>query len=668
MATTSSAGPLAAPGRKPKPPRVNAAQLHLAASIAHEIVRAEVANPLFRAVMDASHVGFLVLSTRGQILYANRALAELTGYTLDELHAFPSADVLTPRDDRERSHEILRNAVDERRDAKPRHRFMVHKNGSIVPVTASAAPMVVEGDVVGLVCQFASREAEELALDDARAHTEALRVANAELAVYRQMVARASDEVLIIQAGRVVVRNGAYRQWLGYDLHGRTIEQLFGPEHIAAAAEAIAAIEAGTSEAERITFTLTDRANRTVEMEATLSPIELNDAIAVVAVARDITERVEFERRQRATERLEALGRVSAGAAHELANTLGSLTGAISPGSSIELIEAVERARQLSSGLALVGGQAVGRPEPLSVRKVIEAAVATLPPALAKRVRIEVANAATVRGRSADLVLALGALITNALEAGNHAATVRLSTTLGLPDNAYPVAISPDGYCQIEIIDRGGGMSPDVLGRLFEPFFTTRPGHTGMGSSLAYAVIRSHGGQTTAESTTGAGTSVRVYLPRTKAKRGRRVPRAERRSAETHRVLLVDDNRALRAVTAAMLTDAGYLVTECDSAASAGEAIAKEPTFHALIVDMRLGDGTGLDVFEQAGGAESGPPTLFISGYSGEDLGGLPQSKGWRFMAKPFSGAELLAQLKKLVGTRAPAGARATASPAGDAA
>jgi CheY-like chemotaxis protein len=222
---------------------------------------------------------------------------------------------------------------------------------------------------------------------------------------------------------------------------------------------------------------------------------------------------------------------------------------------------------------------------------------------------------------------------------------------LGLPDNAQPAAISPDGYCQVEIIDRGAGMSPDVLGRLFEPFFTTRAGHTGMGSSLAYAVIRSHGGQTTADSEVG-GTALRVYLPRTKARRAPRTPRSELTHTETRRVLLVDDNRALRAVTAVMLAAAGYDVTECASAAAAAETIATQPPFDALVVDMRLGDGTGLDVFELAGGLESGPPTLFISGYSGDDLAGLPQSKAWQFMAKPFSRQELLNQLKTLVGSR----------------
>lgn len=630
---------------------LDGAQLRLTTSLASDILRDELPSPLFRAVMDASYAGFLIVSPERRILYANRAMADLTGYAVDELIALPSTDVLTPEADRAPTAAALRRAFSEHREPTLHHRVVVRKDGTPAPIWSSAGAMIVDGVVVAIVVQFGSREAEAAALTAAESQADALRVANAELALYRQMVARASDEVLILQDGRVVVRNGAYRQRLGYDVHGLTVEELFGADRAAAAEQAIAAIVSGASEAERVTFTLADSTGRPAAMEATLSPIELEGATAVVAVARDISERVELERRERASERLEALGRVSAGAAHELANALGSLTGALSPESSVELIEAVERARQLSSGLALVGGQAVGRPEPLSVRRVLEAAVASLPPALATRVQVEVAAPATVRGRRADLVLAFSALITNALEAGTGPATVRLSTMLGLPDNAQPAAISPDGYCQVEIIDRGAGMSPDVLGRLFEPFFTTRAGHTGMGSSLAYAVIRSHGGQTTADSEVG-GTALRVYLPRTKARRAPRTPRSESTRTETRRVLLVDDNRALRAVTAVMLAAAGYDVTECASTAAAAEAIATQPLFDALVVDMRLGDGTGLDVFERAGGLESGPPTLFISGYSGDDLAGLPQSKAWQFMAKPFSRQELLNQLKTLVGSR----------------
>ncbi len=648
----------------PRPPRsgppagtpLPGAQLGLWSALAAPIVRRELSNPLFRAVMEASHSAFLIVNPERRILYANRALAELTGYSLHELVALPSSDVLTAPAERMQVERELQAAFGGACVGGAHRRGVLHRDGHRIPVAASTRPLVIEGEVLALVIELSSRASEEAAMARVRAHSEALRASNAELEIYREMVARASDAIMIVVEDRVVVRNASYRERLGFDVLGHALDDMLEGEPLAEARGAVGRIARGESEAERILFPLVSAHGEQLEMEATLSPIDLAGQPAVLAVLRDVSARLALERHMRVRERLDALGRVSAGAAHELANTLGSLIGAMAPDTSPEITDAVDRARRLARGLALVGGQEVGRAKAVPVRPLLRAAVDALPPELADRVQIEQAapgSLGSVNGRRDDLVLALSALIMNALEASDGPARVRLSTVVGLPDGAQPEEPCPDGYCLVEISDAGPGMPPADLSRLFEPFFTTKPGRTGLGASLAYSVIRAHGGQTTAASVEGEGTTVRVTLPRRQAaSTRRRTRRAAPADAGTRRVLLADDNDALRTVTAAILRGAGFEVTESATAEHARAVIESDAAaapFDALVLDMRLGDGSGLDLFEAAGGLKSAPPTLFISGYSGDELGGLPASDQWQFLMKPFGRDDLLRHLTAVI-------------------
>ncbi|MDA0365818.1 MAG: PAS domain S-box protein [Chloroflexi bacterium] len=168
--------------------------------------------------------------------------------------------------------------------------------GQMLPLSALIVLGVIASLTVlmqseSVVSAYLAPEEPSAAQTPIEAQANALRVAHAELAVYRQMVARAADEMLILQNGRVVVRNGAFNDRLGYDLYGQALTSLVHPRDLAAAANAIRAIESGERDEARITLTLRGRLGQTIELEASLSPIELNGSTAVVAVARDISER-----------------------------------------------------------------------------------------------------------------------------------------------------------------------------------------------------------------------------------------------------------------------------------------------------------------------------------------------------------------------------------------
>ncbi|MDA1003280.1 MAG: response regulator [Chloroflexi bacterium] len=111
----------------------------------------------------------------------------------------------------------------------------------------------------------------------------------------------------------------------------------------------------------------------------------------------------------------------------------------------------------------------------------------------------------------------------------------------------------------------------------------------------------------------------------------------------------MDDNDTLRTVTALALRAAAYDVSEARSVKQAQALAADVAHFDLFVLDIRLEDGTGVDIFEAAGGHEAGPPTLFISGYSGDEISNLPPSGRWDFISKPFSREALLASLDQLV-------------------
>lgn len=615
----------------------------------------DAVDALFVGVMAASSSGFMIVTPERRIVYANIAMSQLTGYSVEELLALPDGGVLTPPGDEPAVQDALEHAFRRKPDPQARNREFVHKDGHRVPVTASAEPLVIDGHVAALVVEFVDRSQSERALASAREQTEQLKAANDELAMYREMVSQASDSILVVQQGQIVVRNHALADVLGFGGVRERLSDILEPHSVPVAADAIRRIESGESESELRTLELRDAQGALHVVEARASRIDFRGAPAVLAVVRDVSERVALAEQLRASDRLDVLTRVSGGAAHELANALASLTATIGEDATPETRHEFESARRLAASLALIGGQGVGRPEAIAVDPLVRSVVAGLPAGWSARVRVWPTVAIQVQGRPDDLALAMEALIVNALESGPGTVDVTYRFVLGLPDEAQTEDDALKGFALIEIHDTGEGMSEQTVARIGEPFHSARPGHVGIGTALAYAVVRARSGRTTVESTPGVGTTVRVYLPLAAAVATAFANATPTQESGGSRLLLVDDNRTLRAVTALALRRAGYEVIEAEAIEEARGILADSPPFDLLVLDIRLADGTGVDLFRAAGGSDASPPTLFVSGYSGEDLSDLEPSPRWQFLAKPFSRQGLLTAIDDLLaGARVP--------------
>jgi CheY-like chemotaxis protein len=214
----------------------------------------------------------------------------------------------------------------------------------------------------------------------------------------------------------------------------------------------------------------------------------------------------------------------------------------------------------------------------------------------------------------------------------------------------------PGDYVKVVVSDDGTGMPPEVLERAFDPFFTTKPSGkgSGLGLSMVYGFVKQSRGDMTIESEVGVGTVITLYLPIAETETvADMAPAAEvvmPRGAE--RVLVVEDDDGLRAVSARMFRSQGYKVTEAKTGADALEALSAEPAFDLLFTDVVLPGGMdGKAVAAEAIAQDPALKVLFTTGYAEMVIGpedGFPEGTV-HLISKPFGREDLLTRVRQIL-------------------
>lgn len=215
--------------------------------------------------------------------------------------------------------------------------------------------------------------------------------------------------------------------------------------------------------------------------------------------------------------------------------------------------------------------------------------------------------------------------------------------------------LTPGPWVMLAVSDTGSGMDRETLARAFEPFFTTKPmgKGTGLGLSSAYGIARQSGGQLYAESKSGRGTTMRVFLPRAESMVvGRPVPTANAEPVST--VLLVEDEELVRRSLEETLAQHGFRVLHARDAA---EALALSESYGGkidlLVTDVVMPGMDGYELAQRMAHSRPGMPVLFISGYGDEAR--MNRLRGRPFFPKPFSPAALLEKVQSLLSPHLPA-------------
>jgi two-component system, cell cycle sensor histidine kinase and response regulator CckA len=439
-------------------------------------------------------------------------------------------------------------------------------------------------------------------------------------------------------------------------------------------AQALAGLQA------QITASLVDGSPRTAEWpvkyrDGSTHPVEAHcyrvdgagrDSRVCVSI-RDLGEREQrrkLEARLREGQRLEALGRLAGGVAHDFNNLLTVILSstdliAMTNGHASEELTAIgdsaKRAALLTRQLL-----AFGRRQVLLAESVdLSAAIAQALPLLERLLHAEITlkfirtpdpcYAAVDRSQLDQILINL---VVNARDAMPRGGTVTIECG---PDRAGAAQPASHGWVWFRVSDTGVGIPREIQDRIFEPFFTTKRGErgTGLGLSTVHGIVTQSGGSIRIESALDIGTSFHVTLPGAAPPE----PRADQasRPAEPNpsvaRVLVVDDDSAVRAVMRAILASAGHDVTAVESAADALRAIDRDSRrFDLLLTDVVMSGMSGPTLAASARQRQPGLRVLYTSGHAEEllDARGV-LSSARHFIAKPFVARELLRRVEQIL-------------------
>jgi two-component system cell cycle sensor histidine kinase/response regulator CckA len=233
---------------------------------------------------------------------------------------------------------------------------------------------------------------------------------------------------------------------------------------------------------------------------------------------------------------------------------------------------------------------------------------------------------------------------------GGELAIETFTTVLQHPQQLPPL---PAGtYASLRVKDSGQGMSAETQERVFEPFFTTKSPAlgTGLGLATVYGIVKQHGGHIVVESAPGAGSSFSVYFPASAEPLSSKEPVAARPEARRGKLLLVDDDEAVRSVIATILRRAGHDVTVVSGAKQAIESSRGMLGLDLLVTDVVMPEMSGIELSRELRQASPTLKVLLLSGYPGRDLQAASGELGVEYLAKPVAPAELLTRIDQLLG------------------
>ena len=389
---------------------------------------------------------------------------------------------------------------------------------------------------------------------------------------------------------------------------------------------------------------------------------------------REISTHKRMQEQLAQAQRLQAVGKLTGGVAHEVNNMMTVVigfgrfvlqqigTGHPLRGDLEQMLRAASRAAGITQQLLAFSRQQVLRPSVIAIEPLVENLAPLLRQLLGADKSLELRLSAEplyVFADAGQLEQVLVNLVANARDAMGPGGQVSIDTTERVLDATYArshpeVAIAPGPYAALMVTDTGVGMSPSTLARVFEPFYTTKAvgEGTGLGLATVYGIVKQSGGYIWLYSEVGLGTTVKVYLPLTNATHRAPVERERRpRPSGRETILVVEDEPMVRELARRSLEELGYGVLEADSATAALALIEQgAPSVDLILTDVVMPGLSARLMAEAVHRSQPELPVLFMSGYPGEDVvrRGL-LSPDAPFLQKPFSLEDLSGRVRSLL-------------------
>ena len=626
----------------------------------------------FRSLFASSPNAVLVVDTTGRILDASDRAVEIFGYSIATLRSL-MVEELVPPADRER-HRDLRQELHGSRvqhvSVAPRQVSAVRADGTVIPVEVGLSWFETSEGwfATAVVVDVSAQRASERAVKDA---AETIRA-----------VFDASPAGIAVTGldGRVRLWNEAMAQLTGVP-----------------AAEAIGAIDPSVAvdrAASRAAIREAVAQNRTVtgadlilaRSDGSTFPAvgsfgPLHDAsdtvVGVVSVVEDVTAMRSLEAQVNRKARLEAIGQLAGGIAHDINNVLTAIGGFASlslddldAGLPVDreaiatIAEGAARTSALTRQLLAFARRDIRPAETLLLGESVRAVEPMLRGLIGEHITlaIETTGDGHVRIASSQVEQLVINLVVNARDAMPGGGTIRVGVeTIEIADGSIGghTDVEPGAYVALSVTDDGTGMSPEVVERAFDPFFTTKgPDEgTGLGLSTVHGIVSEAGGHVWVDSEVGSGTTFRIILPEVHpaVHETRRDADIVDRGHET--ILLVEDEDVVRTLGIRVLERAGFRVLAAADAADAFSiAAGHEGPIDLLLTDVVMPRVLGPELARQLVLLRPGLRVLFTSGYTATGAGltsSLPSDA--RFIDKPFSPSGLVSAVRAALDDAPPA-------------
>jgi two-component system, cell cycle sensor histidine kinase and response regulator CckA len=388
---------------------------------------------------------------------------------------------------------------------------------------------------------------------------------------------------------------------------------------------------------------------------------EQGTVVRVVGTVQDVTDRRQLERQLAQSQKMEAVGRLAGGVAHDFNNLLSVILGygellarkidaSDLRGKAGEIVKAAERAAALTRQLLAFSRRQVMVAESLDLTQVVAGISSMLQRLIGEDVELQTVlhpGAGHVRADRSQIEQVIVNLAVNARDAmprGGKLVIEVQDMELGRPYVRDQLTVPAAAYVTLSVSDSGVGMDAETRGHVFEPFFTTKAegGGTGLGLATVYGIVKQSGGYVWVDSEPGRGTSFRIYLPRVRPEFQPTVaegwvPGEAPRGSE--RILVVEDEEALRKLTCEVLRSLGYEVIEASNGRDALDNAQREGgRIDLLLTDVVMPGLNGRELAEKLGADHGSLKVLYMSGYTDDVV--LRQgvlTEGTAFIQKPFA-------------------------------
>jgi PAS domain S-box-containing protein len=416
-----------------------------------------------------------------------------------------------------------------------------------------------------------------------------------------------------------------------------------------------------------------DGTMRSMHLTAFIAPAAEGRRARLVGVMEDITDRRSLEAQLQQAQKMEAVGQLAGGIAHDFNNLLTAILGYtrmlqedLADSEQLRDLEQIEKAAERAAGLTrqllAFSRRQIVEPHNLDLDAIVRDIVPMLRRLVGEQIELTMGLAlagARIYADRGQIEQVIMNLVVNARDAMPGGGRIRIETAIlqfAADSDLRGKPLRPGRYALLAISDSGHGMTEDVQQHLFEPFFTTKEAGkgTGLGLATVYGIVQQSRGHITVYSEVNHGSTFKVYFPVSQpAVTGdaSRSAIASRRSSRGEVVLVVEDEDAVRRLTAVILERAGYQVFQASGPKEAEDAFsAANGQIDVLVTDIVMPGGTGLDLYRRLKRSHVKLRALFMSGYPGEV--GIAQEQlesAAAFLQKPFAADVLVGKLREVL-------------------